>query len=351
MIPNENARYNRCIAKMYATILTLVLLTIVLLPEVLFAQGSVVAYAFGKEKVQQNTLSSFPSNNQLNKLTHVVVSAIGCLNDGKLFIRDLPQFWQTPSPATNIWNGSTNRWIEDLRIRAHKRGVKVSICISGDSNDKNFAFATYGSTLNTFVDNIVSFVNVHGIDGVDINWEYPQDEDEWAQLIALLNELKTALPSKRISVALSGDCPGDYPNSSIPKNIWNTVDAIHLMTYDMPVPRFPSHSDVTASKASIDAWKNFGNTFDPVLNKAKLFMGCAFYGKDTNGIKVPYWDGGGSITNRSDTPASIEDKANYCYTNGYGGVMIYRLDFDIAKAKNKKSLLNKIWSTNKTLAK
>jgi len=57
----------------YATILALLFL-----PEMAFAQGAVVSYAFGKgQNLNSNNLASFPSAAQLERLTHVIASDIG----------------------------------------------------------------------------------------------------------------------------------------------------------------------------------------------------------------------------------------------------------------------------------
>src|SRR5437016_2965043 len=51
-------------------------------------------------------------------------------------------------------------------------GKKVLVCIKDqDSNFGAFGSATSPSTIGSFVNNIVNFVNSNGYDGVDIDWE------------------------------------------------------------------------------------------------------------------------------------------------------------------------------------
>ena len=61
------------ILRKYSAILALAVSAIVFLPEALFAQGAVVAYADYNKWGDPNNLNDFPSNEQLDELTHVMV--------------------------------------------------------------------------------------------------------------------------------------------------------------------------------------------------------------------------------------------------------------------------------------
>ena len=185
---------------------------------------------------------------------------------------------------------------------------------------------------------IATFVSDHVLHGVDIDWETPKDNTEWDQCVNLLTSLKSNLPGKRISIAVAG-YPSALP-STISQKIWNAVDAIHLKTYDEGSP-WPSHSDATYSTYLFDGWATQG------APKGKLFLGCAFYGwhpvvgAANGGSKVPYRNivlNGASCNKPGDNTASITTKTEYCYNNGYGGVFIWEIGFDIFN-----TLLNATW--------
>ncbi len=110
----------------YFLILALSVFLVLFLPVTLFAQGAVVGYADGNTHVNANNVSSFPTNAQLDRLTHVIASDIGCNEDGSLFTGKLPDFWQGTPPPDNIWNGNKNEWLESLINRAHAKGVNAS---------------------------------------------------------------------------------------------------------------------------------------------------------------------------------------------------------------------------------
>jgi hypothetical protein len=92
---------------------TLVFCLTLTLPFSLFSQGAIVEYADGNKHVTANNVTSFPTNAQLDRLTHVIAVGLG-VNDpsGTLKTTDLP----------NFWNGNTNAWVATLVSRAI-RGV------------------------------------------------------------------------------------------------------------------------------------------------------------------------------------------------------------------------------------
>ncbi len=331
---------NRSILRKSILILAFIVSAIILMPETLFAKGAVIGYAWGGNDA--------PSDDQLANLTHVMVVDLYIKPNGDVF------------PNPDLTRNNTNwlaSWLKPLVWAAHQKGVKVSIVI-GEGKDeitgveyKNFSAVTANSTIRgAFVNNIKAFVNNYDLDGVDIDWEYPSGSTQWTNCIALLNELKTALPCKRISIAL-----GMEPTSSrflnqtiIPQQILTAADAIHLMTYDRS--EWPTHSDVDGAKNVTNAWANL----NPSL-KEKLHIGCAFYGYNTknsslwsNATKVSYttYSSVGFSGSAGDNTTSVEAKVVHCYNQVYGGVMIWHLGYDVPVTNtNPPSLLKKIWDT------
>jgi len=320
--------------KLRSTVLLAFVVSVMLMPTMLFAQGDIIGYAGGWQAP--------PTAAQLDRVTHVMLMEWRPNADGTL---------------NNLYPGQLGNWLTAFVNTAHAKGVKVSMAISGSSTS-NFSKVTEDANRGTFVTNIVNFVNANNLDGVDIDWEFPKGNDQWSQCMSLLEELKAEMPNKRISMAIGGDSPG-YPGSPYPggqyanhfncpdrtivqKRIWNALDAIHLMTYGMqgvtkPV-RWETHADVNASKACIDRWAEFG-AGQPGFGKEKLVMGCAFYGIATPTTDGFYKNGGGV---GCDTPATLKQKVDHCYDNEYGGVMIWELGYD-KNLSTTPDLLSAIW--------
>lgn len=67
---------NICIIRKYAVLFALTLSTMLLLPVALFAKGAVTGYADGLTwigKSPYTNYTTFPTNAQLDRLTHVIV--------------------------------------------------------------------------------------------------------------------------------------------------------------------------------------------------------------------------------------------------------------------------------------
>jgi GH18 family chitinase len=233
-------------------------------------------------------------------------------------------------------NGLPTWDIKDFVTRAHAKNVRVSIAVGGWINEIDglqespdcpvYAQAAKMPNRTVFVNNIVKFVDSLGLDGVDIDWEYPRGSDGWSNFIALCSELKQALAGKRISAAVSGNTPNNSnPPSVVRSGIWSALDAIHLMSYDMT--GWPTHSDAGRSKQLIDAWANWG-AGQPDFDRGKLIIGCAFYSFNAS---------------PGDNAESLKDKVNHCYDKGYGGVMIWELSQDLPN----NTLLTAIYEATK----
>ena len=363
---------NICILRKYAAILALSVCSIVSA----FAQGAVTGYAAGGNWIKPAgyTYTDFPTNAQFQRLTHVIASDIGCYTLSNvykgLWINQLPDSWNGLSPHLSnppIWNGNTNKWLLSLVSRAHTEGVKAILCVGGGKDSHaHWKNATSGdhanssSNISKFVSDIVSFVNLHGFDGVDIDCESASTftSTEWDQLINLLNALKnhSQLSCKRISVALPHGV-WFYPSPTYQQDILDAIDAIHLMSYDVEdgTGGWPSHSSAAYSNGAIDYWLTSWGA--PNSYKKKLHLACAFYGYKKNGSttlwgnanKVGYatYSGGGNY-NPGDTPGttgSAATKVNHCYTQGYGGVFAWELGYD-ANTSTTPTLLNAIWVAN-----
>ena len=320
-----------------AILLALVVSAALCMPAVLFAKGAIIGYAGGWQAP--------PTAAQLDKVTHIMLMEWTPNADGTL---------------KNLYPGQLGVWLTKFVNDAHAKDVKVSMAISSNGTI-HFPTVTEDANRGKFVTNIINFVNQNNLDGVDIDWEAPKGDAQWTQCMFLLEELKAAMPDKRISIAIGADSPnGQYNNhfycpdkSIVQERIWEAADAIHLMTYEMQGVTKPvvwvTHADVNGSKTCIDNWAAFG-AGQPGFSKEKLVMGCAFYG--TVPVTDPptpaqngFYNNGGGVG--CDTPATLKQKVDHCYDSEYGGVMIWELGYD-ANLSTTPDLLSAIWDANTT---
>ncbi len=172
--------------------------------------------------------------------------------------------------------------------RLHPR-LKVLISLEGKATD--FAADAQPANRAAFVASCIDLF-VRGnlapgvsqprlFDGIDLDWEYPHDEDG-ANFLALLTDLRAAMdavrPGLRLTVAV-GPSPRMYPGVDVPA-LAHLVDQVGVMNYDYhgpwnPTTNFiaPLVSDSGGSVAvSLAEWAAAG------IPRERLLMGLPFYG-------------------------------------------------------------------------
>jgi chitinase len=144
-----------------------------------------------------------------SKFTHIIHFGVGFYSDGTLYVD--PAF---PEP--------------NLIRQAHKNGVKVLLAACGPYS----VFDNNPDRIEAFAANLAVFVNEHGYDGVDIDWEYPTAA-ETNTFYSLMTALRSRFPSP--AYLISADVPpwGDDGVGSgydIPQ-VDSVLDYFNIMMY------------------------------------------------------------------------------------------------------------------------
>ncbi|WP_237706539.1 glycosyl hydrolase family 18 protein [Kribbella flavida] len=163
--------------------------------------------------------------------------------------------------------------LNSLVSLGHANGVKVSLAIGGwnDGNDDAFeALAANATSRTTFVNAVIGAVNQYSLDGVDIDWEYPDPGVEGNNFTALMRQLSDALHSrgKLLTAAVvsnGGTAEGVQPA------VFGSVDFLNIMAYDGGSP----HANYDWSIAAANYWKSRG------LPAGKTVLGVPFYSRPT----------------------------------------------------------------------
>ncbi len=168
---------------------------------------------------------------------------------------------------------------------AHKEGVKVFISIGGwnigdgGGVDKRFEeLANEESSRTVFCHAVMNVVRKFRLDGVDIDWEYPDPiEPSSSNYVLLMSALKDSLrpQDKKLTAAIVSR--HNVHGYGIKKQIFKIADWLNIMAYDDDYNSFGGenvpHSPFWLSIKSFDYWENRG------LPKQKAIMGVPFYGK------------------------------------------------------------------------
>ena len=120
--------------------------------------------------------------------------------------------------------------------------MKILLSIGGDGARGFSHAAGTPATRAKFIQSCLNIINTYGLDGIDLDWEFPC-MDGWGQglengpadrdnFTALVSELKEAMgPGKLITMAGSADMPFTTEWVDIPA-LGDLLDWINLMTYD-----------------------------------------------------------------------------------------------------------------------
>jgi len=162
--------------------------------------------------------------------------------------------------------------VEDMIRRAHENGVKVLVSVGGWGWDAEFEkMAAEASSRTSFVKNLMKVVAENKFDGVDMDWEYPDEGASSQNFLALMQELRAALP-KDLLLTAAVAALGQHA-MGIPTESFNLMDFVNLMAYD---DTGPQHSSFAYAESSLNFWLERG------LPPEKAVLGVPFYGRGTN---------------------------------------------------------------------
>jgi GH18 family chitinase len=182
----------------------------------LFLLSAVLTYAQTRVVGYMPSWAGQASKIQYTKLTHINYAFIRPTTTGGLTAID--------NPAK----------LQDIVSRAHAVGVKVGIAVGGwsDLNNQDFQSMAANSTYrNNFVNNLVNLCNQYGLDGVDLDWEYPREGNDPANFNTLMGQLATAMHSRGKTLTAAVSASGYYADG-IQSGVFNSVDWLNLMAYD-----------------------------------------------------------------------------------------------------------------------
>ncbi len=181
--------------------------------------------------------------------------------------------------------------------------LKILISLGGADSGQTQAFADLtakASCRQRLANALADIVAKYGLDGVDIDWEYPHDETEIQRMAALLKLIREQLGENGVvSAALPADSsvPSLFTSAAVFKRFNEYLDFWNIMTYDMGSMRrysfvAPMARDNGKDRESAD-YESYG--YSSVQQGLKYYhelgvayedmnMGLPYYGKIYSGI-------------------------------------------------------------------
>jgi len=245
--------------------------------------------------------------------------------------------------ADGTFNPINNGWkLKQIVATGHTKNVKVLISVGGWGWDEQFeTMAANPASRAAFVQNLKAFVDEYQLDGMDIDWEYPDAGQSSQHFLSLIQELRAAMPEKLLTTAVvsyGDNALGIHPES------FALFDFVNVMTYDGP-----DHGTLEQFNEGLTYWSERG------LPKEKIVMGMPFYAhvKDSTAEGVTF----AKLVQADPAAAQVDEFDYYGMTEVYNGiptvqaktrlamekasgVMFWALDHD---AQGELSLVNAIY--------
>ncbi|CAO3617984.1 unnamed protein product [Mucor fragilis] len=344
---------------------------------------------------------------KVNKLSHILYAFANVNKDGSIVLGDPWADTDIKLPKDKTVDGIVDPWKEndnDLHgnfkqlalLKQQNRHLKVSLSVGGYSWSHNFsALASTPESRATFTKTAIQHLQDLGLDGIDIDWEFPKDATDAENYVLLLKEVRTALDDYQLAhdptdqkFLLSVAMPCGPENYRLLKlgDMARYVDIFYLMAYDFAGDwdqQVGHQSNLYGGPLNVDQAVTYFENEGGVPSK-KIVMGMPMYGRgfsNTNGkIGSSYrgvpdgsWDKGSfdykdlpqqgakefldqergaswsyDESKREfvtyDSPAVTEIKCEYIKDRQLGGAMFWELTADNTKDASR-SLLNTVFAS------
>ncbi|ETS88166.1 hypothetical protein PFICI_01994 [Pestalotiopsis fici W106-1] len=182
-------------------------------------------------------------------------------------------------------------------LKVNNPGLHVCISVGGwdfsDPPDQTrwSDMANDYDNRQTFINSVVDFLTKYGLDGIDLDWEYPSADDRGGipsdadAYVLLVSDLRDAFDAKNPGWTISVTLPTSYwylRGFNI-KSMQKYVSWFNLMSYDLhgtwdhdnhwTGPYLKGHTDITEIDSGLDLlWRN---GIDP----SNVVFGMGFYGR------------------------------------------------------------------------
>lgn len=245
-----------------------------------------------------------------------------------------------------------SRFRKMVGLKSENSRLKVLLSVGGWGSGGFSEMAADPELRRKFARSCRKIVDEYGIDGIDIDWEYPgssaagisSSADDPENFVKLLHELRGALGKDHLLTIASG---ADGAGCRF-RDFIKDVDFVNVMTYDMasaPRHHSPLHKSVNTGDMVVDT--AIDTHLAAGVPADKLTLGVPFYGRGVAPYKnfvnyaditilpeceekwdseamAPYMaDGEGKLVISYDNPRSMALKCDYVRDNGLKGIMYW----------------------------
>ncbi|KJZ72644.1 hypothetical protein HIM_08003 [Hirsutella minnesotensis 3608] len=246
--------------------------------------------------------------------------------------------------------------------KKENRGLKTLLSVGGWSASKHGQFSTAAATDESrkrFAKSAVKLVTDWGMDGLDVDWEYPSNPTEAKQMVLLLKECRAAFDDYAAAnkqdyhyllTAATPAGPENYKSMDL-AGMDRYLDDWNIMAYDYAgtwekttghqANLFLDQENPASTKASTN--RAVADYIATGINPKKINIGLPLYGRSfskTSGFGAPF-DGTGSIMLYKDLPR--DNKSAIDFSDKIGAAWSYNPDsrelvtYDTVQSTQKKA--------------
>jgi len=198
-------------------------------------------------------------------------------------------------------------YLERLQLlRKTNPSLKLMASVGGWGADHFSDAALTASTRERFATSIIALVQKHGLDGFDIDWEYPgqpgagdkfrpEDRQNFTLLlhaVRLTFDRWSAKGNRSLALTIASASGEYFKHTDIPA-VQASVDWFNVMTYDFygSLTSITGHHTGLYRTSPSQAPSDFAaGVIEEYLATgvpaSKLVLGCAFYGKSWTGVRA-----------------------------------------------------------------
>lgn len=256
-----------------------------------------------------------------------------------------------------------------VTLKEKNPDLKVMVSVGGWGSGRFSEMAADDKNRMSFANDCLRIVEEFGLDGIDIDWEYPTSSlagissspADRENFNLLMRDLRTALGKDRL-LTLASSAYAEYIDFH---SCMQYLDFVNVMTYDMAdapyhhSPLYASENTKGSSEGAVKAHIEAG------VPAGQLVLGVPFYGRggevvrgrDYRAIKVqtefvemwdetaqaPYLaDKDGNLVMGYDNPRSLTLKCNFIKENGLRGGMYWDYAGDTDDGELQKVLAKEL---------
>ena len=265
-----------------------------------------------------------------------------------------------------------------VALKKKNPNLKVMLSVGGWGAGNFSEMAADETHRKNFCNNCLKMVKDFGLDGIDIDWEYPTSSaaeissspNDTRNFTLLLKDLREVLGDDKL-ITMASEAKAKYIDWS---SAIEYLDFVNIMSYDMGKP--PKHNAALypSPMADMSCQQAVQKHLAAGVPKNKINLGLAFFGRvdrtilkgdelDYNEIialtgftrrwddqaKVPYLtDPAGTMVLSYDDEVSIGLKADYIKQEGLRGAMYWDIEADDANWTLGKAVASRLLPSSET---